>query len=214
MNTRTRFDRQLENLSTSLIHLGALTCAFVDRCIQSFLWGDAALAQAALGENSSLHQLKEAIDAQCMRLLVQQQPVAADLRRISASYQFADGIDQLRYWAFMVAETALVLEGGVPSKLKGIQKMADNVSTIVADSITVNVEQDLGRIEDVILLRQNVESAFLSNQAALVAYVEGNPFQIRAGMEIQLALKYLERMSYHAVDVAGNIYILHGQNNP
>lgn len=214
MQTRTRFDKELDNLSTNLIHIGALTLGAVERAIQAIDTGDIEPAKVVLRQDSLLCQVKEDIDAQCLRLLMQQQPVATDLRRIGVAHRLAEGIDQLRYWAFLVAESMLSLGEAIPAHLKGVHIMASNVYNMVSDAITVYVEQRLELIEEIVHLRYNVENAFVTNQNALIAWIGENPDKVRPGMEILLVLKYLERMSYHAVNIANSAYILRSKAGP
>ena len=103
MNARLSFDAELESLSASLIRMGALATDAIDKAIEALEANDGALAQSVIAGDRNIDDMERSIEHQCLTLLLRQQPVAGDLRKISTAVKMITDIERigdatLRIW--------------------------------------------------------------------------------------------------------------------
>ncbi len=146
MNARLSFDAELESLSaTSLIRMGALATDAIDKAIEALKRpNDGALAQSVIAGDRNIDDMERSIEHQCLTLLLRQQPVAGDLRKISTGHQDDHGYRTHRRRRRRYAEiTTHIKEHGIPASLSDIADMAEAAQKMVDDSIQSYVREDL-----------------------------------------------------------------------
>ena len=94
MNARLSFDAELESLSASLIRMGALATDAIDKAIEALEANDGALAQSVIAGDRNIDDMERSIEHQCLTLLLRQQPVAGDLRKISTAIKMITDIER------------------------------------------------------------------------------------------------------------------------
>ena len=161
MNARLSFDAELESLSASLIRMGALATDAIDKAIEALEANDGALAQSVIAGDRNIDDMERSIEHQCLTLLLRQQPVAGDLRKISTAIKMITDIERIGDAAADIAEiTTHIKEHGIPASLSDIADMAEAAQKMVDDSIQSYVREDLVLAADVIARDDVVDDYF------------------------------------------------------
>ena len=175
MNARLSFDAELESLSASLIRMGALATDAIDKAIEALEANDGALAQSVIAGDRNIDDMERSIEHQCLTLLLRQQPVAGDLRKISTAIKMITDIERIGDAAADIAEiTTHIKEHGIPASLSDIADMAEAAQKMVDDSIQSYVREDLVLAADVIARDDVVDDYFNKIKKDLAAYIAVN----------------------------------------
>ena len=185
MNARLSFDAELESLSASLIRMGALATDAIDKAIEALEANDGALAQSVIAGDRNIDDMERSIEHQCLTLLLRQQPVAGDLRKISTAIKMITHIK----------------EHGIPASLSDIADMAEAAQKMVDDSIQSYVREDLVLAADVIARDDVVDDYFNKIKKDLAAYIAVNEEHVDCAIDYLMIAKYLERLGDHAVNI-------------
>ena len=157
---RNRFDRQLENLHTELIEMGALCEQVIERTYQLLETGEREAAREVMRKDSAIDMKEREIESICLKLLLQQQPVAGDLRKISAALKMITDMERIGDQASDIAEIILTGELGGTARRFPIGEMAKATIKMVTASVDAYVKQDLKIAQDVIEYDDVVDKLF------------------------------------------------------
>ena len=203
MNARLSFDAELESLSASLIRMGALATDAIDKAIEALEANDGALAQSVIAGDRNIDDMERSIEHQCLTLLLRQQPVAGDLRKISTAIKMITDIERIGDAAADIAEiTTHIKEHGIPASLSDIADMAEAAQKMVDDSIQSYVREDLVLAADVIARDDVVDDYFNKIKKDLAAYIAVNEEHVDCAIDYLMIAKYLERIGDQAFDIA------------
>jgi phosphate transport system protein len=199
MNARKAFDTELQELSDSLIVMGNTASTAIARAITALLTGDKNLAaQVAVGDDE-VDEMERHIEQQCLRLLLKQQPVASDLRKISTAIKMVTDIERIGDAAEDIAEITLLLDVPVfPEILEDLKDMAGTALLMVSSAIDAYVREDLDLANETRKKDDIVDAYFLKIRAALGEKIRTAPDQMHAAMDYLMVIKYLERVGDHA----------------
>lgn len=198
---RTRFDRQLETLHVELIQMGAVCEDAIAAASQALLKQDEALAKAAEEAERELDRREREVENLCLKLLLQQQPVAGDLRRISAALKMISDLERIGDQAADIAELSREITLPENHSLH-IATMAEAVGRMVTDSVDSFVRDDLDLARRVRRFDDWVDSAFEQVRDELIALIAEDAVFGRQGLDLLMVAKYLERIGDHATNVA------------
>ena len=159
---RSRFDEQLTLLSRELIEMGALCEEVISMASRALMDGDATLARRVAPLDSEIDQKEHTIEGMCLRLLLQQQPVARDLRQISAALKMITDMERIGDQAEDIAEIVTFLNGRPAENGGLLQDMARAAIKMVTDSVDAYVRRDLRLAQDVIAEDDTVDRFFPS----------------------------------------------------
>ena len=141
---RNRFDRQLHLLDEQLTHMGELCETAIAKATQALKDGSIEQAKVIIAEDEEIDQIEKDIERLCLKLLLQQQPVAKDLRRISAALKMITDMERIGDQTSDIAEIILSSKGvAATDEIHVIGTMASEVSKMVRTSVTAYVEKDL-----------------------------------------------------------------------
>lgn len=200
---RNRFDRQLQLLDEQLIHMGKLCEIAIADATKALQDGNVEQAKGVMEADEEIDQMEKDIERLCLKLLLQQQPVARDLRRISAALKMITDMERIGDQTSDIAEIVLSTEKVTKSDIEEIGKMAGAVSKMVRDSVAAYVSKDLELAQNVIQADDAVDSYFEDVKEQMVAYIKEE--QGKHGKQIFdliMVTKYLERIGDHATNIA------------
>lgn len=200
---RTRFDEQLRQLNIELIRMGSL-CEEAISISAKVLEGDSkAPVERVFSLEHEIDQLEHDIETRCMRMLLQQQPVAKDLRVISAALKMISDMERIGDQAADIAElTGYVADTIQQQNRLHITKMARAAVGIVTESIEAFVQGDLQLVQKVIRDDDAVDELFLRVRQELVQALKDESGKPNAILDLLMIAKYFERIGDHAVNVA------------
>ena len=210
---RNRFDRQLEELNEMLIHMGELCETAIEEATGALEGHDIARAKAVITADSEIDQMEKEIENLCLKLLLQQQPVARDLRRISASLKMITDMERIGDQAADIADLSLYIAQNATSIPETITKMAEDTVTMVTESVDSFVKSDLELCRNVIRNDDLVDDAFNEIKEKLADMIYGGNLDAKTGLDLLMTAKYFERIGDHAVNIAEWVeYSITGQH--
>lgn len=200
---RTKFDEQLEKLNVALITTGALCEDAISTAAKALLENDMDLAAQVKPIELEIDQKEREIETLCMRLLLQQQPVAGDLRQISSALKMITDLERIGDQTSDIAELVPYLQKGDLSFSKvHIKEMAEATIKMVTDSIDSFVRQDLALARGVMEYDNVVDGLFNKVKAELIQLIGENRESGEFCIDLLMVAKYFERIGDHAVNVA------------
>ena len=199
---RSRFDRQLDALNQKMIEMSAMCEELIAKASHALLNRDAELAREVQSDGEGLVSSERDIESLCVKLLLQQQPVAGDLRQISAALKMVTDIERIGDQAADIAEIIPFLKGPAMENKDLIRRMAQAVIQMVSSSIDAFVRKDTGLAEKVIRQDDTVDALFLDMKELLIRMISQNPGQGEFALDLLMIAKYFERIGDHAVNIA------------
>ena len=199
---RNKFDEQLEKLHVELIRMGALCEDAISAAAEALLKGDEELAKAAIEAEREIDQAEREVENLCMKLLLQQQPVARDLRTISSALKMISDLERIGDQAADIAD--LTRHVGLPSGsgVLHIADMARAVIGMVTDSVDSFVKKDLELARAVCRADDQVDTLFDRVKEELIDLIAADAAYGEQGLDLLMVAKYLERIGDHATNVA------------
>ena len=199
---RNRFDSQLEKLNLELITMGALCEDAISASVKALLDGDETLLEKVFAADAEIDQKERDIEAICMKLLLQQQPVAGDLRVISSALKMISDMERIGDQASDIAEiTKFVKNSDVKSKVH-IKDMAAAAIKMVTDSVESFVKKDIELASAVMKYDDKVDNLFDCVKDELVRLIAADSENGEYCIDLLMIAKYLERIGDHAVNIA------------
>lgn len=199
---RNKFDEQLGELHEELIQMGALCEEAISAAAEALLKNDQALAAAAMEKEREIDQAEREVENLCLKLLLQQQPVARDLRTISSALKMISDLERIGDQAADIAElTAHVRMPGSGHGLH-IADMARAVIRMVTDSVDAFVKNDLALARAVCAADDRVDALFDQVKGELIGLIAADAAYGEQGLDLLMVAKYLERIGDHATNVA------------
>lgn len=210
---RNYFDTQLELLNRKLTDMGTLCETAISTAIGALMTGDGEKAQDTFKTDTQIDQMERDIETLCMKLLLQQQPVARDLRIISSALKMISDMERIGDQASDIAEiTRFITNTDFRSKTH-LRNMADSAIQMVTDSINSFVRKDLELAEEVIAYDDVVDNLFNQIKLELIGLIAENPADGENCIDLLMVAKYLERIGDHATNIAEwVIYSLTGKH--
>ena len=201
---RSKFDNQLALLNTELIQMGALCEEAISKAAKALEDGDSALAEQVKPLEGEIDQMERDIETLCLKLLLQQQPVARDLRQISAAMKIITDMERIGDQAEDIAEIilAMLVQGYVPEDVGHIREMAAEVIKMVTESVDSYVRKDTARARLVIAHDDVIDRCFDRVKQVLIGKIAANPDCGEYALDLLMIDKYLERIGDHAANIA------------
>ena len=199
---RNRFDEQLALLKKELIEMGALCEEVIAKASEALTRGDVALAAKVAPLDEQIDQKERDIEALCLRLLLQQQPVARDLRKISAALKMITDMERIGDQAEDIAEIVTFLKGRTGQNDDLLREMARSTIKMVTESVDAFVKHDIMLAEKVVAYDDVVDNYFEQVKDELIARIAENPDDGEYALDLLMIAKYFERIGDHAVNIA------------
>ena len=200
---RNRFDMQLELLNELLIHMGELCGVAIERATEALSNGDLDQAKAVITADEEIDQMEKDIEQLCLKLLLQQQPVARDLRQISAALKMITDMERIGDQAADIAEIIISEKWTEKAELSNVGVMSESVSGMVRDSVRAYVEKDLALAQEVMDADTEVDRMFDENKERLIQFIaENKGGHGKKLIDLIMITKYLERIGDHATNIA------------
>ena len=200
---RNRFDRQLHLLDEQLTHMGELCETAIAKATQALKDGSIEQAKVIIAEDEEIDQIEKDIERLCLKLLLQQQPVAKDLRRISAALKMITDMERIGDQTADIADIVIATKSTEEKNLKDINRMAEATVKMVRDSVSAYVQKDLELARQVMLEDDKVDRLFDNIREEMVNYIAINKGQRGSRIvDLIMVTKYLERIGDHATNIA------------
>ena len=199
---RNKFDEQLQRLHVELIQMGAVCEDAISAAAEALLKGDESLVPAALEAERDLDRREREVENLCLKLLLQQQPVARDLREISAALKMISDLERIGDQAADIAELVSYVRVPDGSGVLHIADMTRAVIGMVTDSVDSFVKRDLELARAVCAADYRVDELFDQVKRELIDMIAADAAWGQQGLDLLMVAKYLERIGDHATNVA------------
>lgn len=199
---RSRFDEQLALLNRELIEMGSLCEEVIALASRALTEGERELAAKVAPLDEEIDQKERAIESLCLKLLLQQQPVARDLRQISAALKMITDMERIGDQADDISEIIIYLDGRTAEHDDLLRSMARATIKMVTESVDAYVKHDTILAEKVIDDDDTVDDYFEQVKRALIGKIAANPDDGEYALDLLMIAKYFERIGDHAVNIA------------
>lgn len=199
---RNRFDAQLELLHQKLIEMGNLCEQVIPMTYKVLMDENHEAAKEIIEKDGHIDLIERDIESLCLKLLLQQQPVASDLRKVSAALKMITDMERIGDQAADIAEIIMTTNIKAPGLDVPIGRMAEATVRMVTDSVNAYVWQDLDTAQKVIEYDDVVDNLFDEVKEMLIREIDTNPMIHEHVMDILLIAKYYERIGDHATNIS------------
>lgn len=200
---RNRFDKQLEQLNTAIIEMGITVEQSIKMAVEALIHQDVKKAGEAMESDSEIDRQEKEIENLCLKLLLQQQPVARDLRVISAALKMITDMERIGDHATDLSELTIVMAGKpYMKKLEHIEQMAKETMDMLIQSLEAYVGKNLEQAKKVIEQDDIVDNLFVEVKRELIRLIHENPDNGEQAADLLMAAKYFERIGDHATNIA------------
>ena len=200
---RKRFDEQLNELNLEMQEMGRMVEDGIQKAIEALLKQDEALAQFVMEADALVDQKQKEIESICFKLLMQQQPVASDLRVISAALKMVTDMERIGDHAADISEMTLHLAHEPYIKnLDHIRQMATETTWMLIQSIEAYVEKDTKKASGVISHDDIVDDLFAETKKELIELIHQDKNNGEQATDLLMVAKYFERIGDHATNLA------------
>lgn len=200
---RRGFDAQLEQLNNELIVMGSLIETAIAMTIKALIDQDKEHAQKTIDFDEQIDQKEKDIEALCLKLILQQQPVARDLRTVSAALKMITDMERIGDQAADISEIALLLaDTPYIKKLEHISLMAEETAKMVTEAVDAYVRGDLDKARTVIENDDIVDDYFDAVKEDLIGMISQDARNGSQALDLLMIAKYFERIGDHAVNIA------------
>lgn len=200
---RTKFDEQLHMLNQEMMHMGSMIEDKIQKAIEALIGQNSALAKEIMEADNEVDREQKKIENICFNLLMQQQPVARDLRVISAAMKMVTDMERIGDHAADISEmTVMMASEPYAVDLSDIKKMASETVLMLIRSIEAYVEKDMLKAQSVIDHDDIVDELFNKVKQELIEMIQKNPAVSEQAADMLMVAKYFERIGDHATNLA------------
>ena len=200
---RSKFDEQLQLLNQEMMQMGSMIEDSIQKAINALIDQNVELAKKIMDNDTQIDHEQKKIENLCFNLLMQQQPVAKDLRVISAAMKMVTDMERIGDHAADISEmTILMSKTKYIPNLEHINRMASETVQMLIRSIEAYVEKDMKKAVEVIASDDIVDDLFDKNKAELIEQIQRKPQSAESAADMLMVTKYFERIGDHATNIA------------
>ncbi|MBR4039935.1 MAG: phosphate signaling complex protein PhoU [Clostridia bacterium] len=199
---RSRYDEELKNLHGALIDMGAMIESAISGAITALENRDIQKAKDIIAYDEDIDAQERLIEEMCMKLLLRQQPVARDLRKISTAFKLITDMERIGDHAADISELAIMLRDLPQMNSNSLREMAVQTSSMLISSVEAYVEQDEEKARAVIRQDDVVDDLFVTVKSEMIEAIRQNSDFSEAAADLLMAAKYFERIGDHATNIA------------
>ena len=199
---RRQFDEQLEELAREMISMGAMIESAIDKARDALMRHDVALAKSVMEADHLVDQKERTIESMCLRLLLMQQPIARDLRKVSSALKMITDMERIGDQAADICEIVTMMDGmeGLDNP-RLMRDMAHETVDMVHKVIDAYVASDVHLAQAVMAADDVVDDLFMRVKAELIAFLTRDATRGQQALDILMIAKYFERIGDHAVNI-------------
>ena len=200
---RNRFDEQLHTLNHELLEMGALIERAIRSATDALVKQDVEASLQAIAADKEVDQAERDIESLCLKLLLQQQPVARDLRLISSALKMITDMERIGDQASDIAELVIYLSKEPYRKeLKHLPQMAENAIRMVTGALDAYVRKDVALAQEVMGMDDAIDALFVTVKDELIALIRNDASAGSKAIDLLMIAKYYERIGDHAQNIA------------
>ncbi|WP_306771713.1 phosphate signaling complex protein PhoU [Agathobacter rectalis] len=200
---RSKFDEQLKKLNEEMMHMGSMIEESIQKAIEAFIHQDSDSAKAIMEGDSEIDREQKKIESLCFNLLMQQ-PVARDLRTISAAMKMVTDMERIGDHAADISEMTILMSSDKPYRvnIEHVKSMASETMLMLIRAIEAYVEKNNDKARIVMKQDDVVDDLFDKVKAELIDFIREHPEDGEQAEDLLMVAKYFERIGDHATNIA------------
>ncbi len=199
---RLNFDAQLKLLHNEMLEMGAMVETSIANATKALIDNDMEAATAAVSADNSINDKERQIESLCLKLLMQQQPVAKDLRQISSALKMITDLERIGDQARDIARIVLEVDFSDCARRTHIGDMANATRKMLSESINAYVNGDMDTAHKVMAEDDVVDNYFNDMKDTLIKLIQENEHKAESAVYLLMIAKYFERIGDHATNLA------------
>lgn len=200
---RTNFKKQLEQLNDQMITMGSMIENAIETAITALVSQDTERAEEAIAYDVEIDSQERNIEQLCYKLLLTQQPVATDLRVVSATMKMITDMERIGDHAADISELTLLMAGKPYFRdITDIEQMAKETTVMVTNSVDAYVNRDLKLAREVISRDDVVDDLFNKAKSEIISEIRAGHDDGEQTTDLLMVAKYFERIGDHATNIA------------
>ncbi|MDD3368477.1 MAG: phosphate signaling complex protein PhoU [Lachnospiraceae bacterium] len=200
---RERFEQQLIELNNAMIEMGTMIEKAIEKAITALVQQNVEMAQAAIEADADIDRQEKEIENLCLKLLLMQQPVARDLRQVSAALKMITDMERIGDHAADISEITILMAGQpYIKKLELLQQMAKETMLMLVQCIEAYVNKDMEKAKAVIDHDDVIDDLFLRIKKELIDLIGVDPKNGEQAADFLMVAKYFERIGDHATNIS------------
>lgn len=200
---RKKFDEQLDDLSQEMIYMGNLIEQAIENAVDALIHKNVEKAENIINSDDKIDNQERKIENLCLHLLLQQQPVAKDLRLISSTLKMITDMERIGDHATDIAELTIEMANQpYIKKLEHIEQMAKEIILMLINCLKAYVTRDVLTAENVIKHDDKVDKLFYMVKKDLIQMIHENYEYGEQASDLLLIAKYFERIGDHTTNIA------------
>jgi len=200
---RSKFDEQLNQLNNSLIEMAGVVEKAIADAYKALVEQDVDMAKKIMDNDDEIDNMEYELEGLCLKILLQQQPVARDLRLVSSVLKILTDLERIGDHASDISEITIYLANSpYIKKLEHIAQMAEATMKMVTEAIDAFVKKDLQLAKEVIDSDDIVDNLFVTVKGELVSLINKNPDNGDQAIDLLMVAKYFEKIGDHATNIA------------
>ena len=199
---RKQYDEQLGTLHAALIEMGEMIRSAIADAVDALLTRNDQKAREVIAFDETIDRQERLVENLCMRLLLCQQPVAGDLRKVSSALKVITDMERIGDHAADISEITLMLEQLPRLTNQHLREMAAKTCEMLLESIRAFVDGDTARAHRVIGMDDEADALFLTVKGELIDAIRHDPQLGEQAADLLMAAKYFERIGDHATNIA------------
>ncbi len=200
---RNNYDMQLKELKNQMMLLGSMIEDAISGAVDSLVSQNAERAGEIVRGDDKVDAQVRLVEQLCYNLLLRQQPVAADLREVSAALKMLTDMERIGDHAEDISELTILMAGSLyPEEIRFVEEMAKEAMAMLIDSIDAYVEKDVEKARDVISRDDVVDGLFDEVKVSISELIKTGASDALQALDILMVAKYFERIGDHATNIA------------
>ncbi len=200
---RTNFKKQLEQLNDQMITMGSMIENAIETAIAALVSQDTERAEEAIAYDMEVDAQERNIEQLCYQLLLMQQPVASDLRLVSATMKMITDMERIGDHAADISELTILMAGKpYIREISDIEQMAKQTTVMVTNSVDAYVNRDIDLARKVIQMDDEVDDLFNKVKSEIIGEIRTGGDDGEQTTDLLMAAKYFERIGDHATNIA------------
>ena len=198
---REKYEAELKNLNASIIKMGKMIEVAIENSVVALLGRDTATAKVIATNDDKIDDMEKDIESQCLRLLLQQQPMASDLRIITAALKMITDMERIGDHAADIADLIIELPDFSYSNMNAIAQIGSEIIKMLNDSVESYINRDFNAAKNVIAHDDVIDELYYAIQKDLVEKIKKTD-QGEQILDYLLIAKYFERIGDHCTNIA------------
>ncbi|HET7009988.1 MAG TPA: phosphate signaling complex protein PhoU [Anaerolineales bacterium] len=206
---RSTLDRELQGVQDSVLRMGQMVDAAIEKALKSLSERDASLARAVVSEDAAVNQLRFKTEEACLALIATQQPAARDLRTVVAAMNIVSDLERMADHAAGIARIVLMMgEEPLLKPLIDIPRMAEACRQMVRDSLEAFIERDADRAQVIAGMDDTVDGLYHQVFRELLSFMVEDPATTTRALYLLFVAHNLERIGDRATNIAERVVFM------